>query len=151
MLPSFTCLACPTGSSPLTHYECQCPINSVWHYANKTCVQCTSSAFTNSLPSGGTNFACLCSTGYMWDVMTQTCILSSTCSTASTSCMKCPSGTASTLNKASAHNLTEGVVVQNLLNGTFTNYNLIKGYQCSCSAGYSWDSYRLRCYTTGLL
>jgi hypothetical protein len=64
--------------------------------------------------------------------------------------MKCPSGTASTLSSATARNLNQGTNIQILLNGTFTNYNLIKGYQCTCTTGYSWDSLRLRCYSTGL-
>jgi hypothetical protein len=37
-----------------------------------------------------------------------------------------------------------------LLNGSFTNYNQINGYQCACPTGYSWDALRLKCFTTGL-
>lgn len=146
---SFACFACPSGSSPMTPYECLCPIGSIWNIASGSCTQCGSSSIPNSLPNGGTNFACICNTGYIWDVMTQSCT-SSICTTASTSCMKCPSGSSRTLNASSSKNLIGGATVQALLNGTFTNYNQIKGYQCTCQTGFSWDSLRLRCFTTGL-
>jgi hypothetical protein len=150
LLPSFTCLACPAGATPLTVYECLCPPNSIWSYDKTNCAQCGTADVPNSLSTGGTNLACLCNVGYTWDVMTQSCILSTTCATVTASCMKCSSGTASSLNSTAARNLFEGSTVQNLLNGTFTNYNQIKGFQCKCNTGFSWDSLRLRCYTTGL-
>jgi hypothetical protein len=95
--------------------------------------------------------ACLCNSGFIWDVMTLLCIPSSSCLTVSASCMKCPTGIATTLVSANARNLYLGILVQGEINGTSTNYNQIKKYQCPCSSGYSWDSQRLRCFTTGLL
>jgi hypothetical protein len=150
ILPSFTCFACPAGATSLTSYECLCPTDSFWNYANQNCTQCGTSDVPNSLSSGGTSLSCLCSAGYIWDVMTQTCVLSTVCTTVTAGCMTCPSGAASNLTAASAHNLTGGTLVLNLLSGPFTNYNQIKGYKCSCKSGYSWDSMRLRCYTTEL-
>jgi hypothetical protein len=50
--------------------------------------------------------------------------------------MKCPRGdSAFALNAQESKNLTQGALVQALINGTFTNYNMIKGYQCPCPTG----------------
>jgi hypothetical protein len=150
ILPNFTCSACPAGSTQYTAYECLCSPGYIWS-STQGCLQCGSSAIPNSITSGGTNFACVCSSGYIWDVMSLSCVASTVCVTLSASCMKCPGGAAAkTLNAATSKNLGGGAAVQVLLNGTFTNYNQIKGYQCTCASGTSWDSLRLRCYANGL-
>lgn len=149
ILADITCQSCPNNSVLLTPYECLCSSPNIWIYATKTCVACGSNDIPNSLSTGGTNLACVCTTGYIWDVMTQSCILSSSCLTGAR-CMKCPSGNATALNSAKAKNFTEGTTVKKLLNGTFTNYNLLKDFQCSCSAGLTWDLLRLQCFDSRL-
>lgn len=83
--------------------------------------------------------------------MTLTCILSATyCKTQLPSipnCMKCPGVT---YNAVGNRTLAGGTTVQAQLNGSYTNYNLIKKYQCLCSNGTSWDTLRLRCYPNTL-
>ena len=151
ILPNFTCFACPGGSTPLTSYECLCPTGSIWVYSSQSCVQCGGNSLPNSLASGGTAMACLCASTYIWDVMTQACVLANTCTTVAPACMRCPAGSASTLVASAARNRAMGATIRILLNGTFTNYNQIKRYQCTCGAGMSWDSLRLRCFLSALL
>ena len=131
ILPNLTCSACPTGATPYTPYECLCAPGFVW-IAAQGCLQCGSTALPNSLSTGGTNFACACSSGFIWDVMTQGCI-AHTCKTATASCMKCPSGSASPLVSAKAKILVGGEAIKVLLAGSFTNYHQIKGFQCTCA------------------
>jgi hypothetical protein len=135
ILPNLNCAACPDGATPYTPYECLCAPGYVWIPA-KGCIQCGSSTLTNSLPNGGTNFACACSSGFTWDVMTLGCIATSTCATTPTaSCMKCPSGVATALTAATLKkDLLGGTAIQVLLAGTFTNYNQIKGFACTCAS-----------------
>lgn len=143
-------MKCPNGTVPLTPYECRCPLGSIWSYSDQNCLQCGSLLIPNSLASDSTNMACVCSTSYIWDVMTQSCILSSSCTGASSSCMTCPSGSALATNPSTVRNLRLGSTIQGFLSGSFTNYNQISGYQCPCSTGYLWDSIRLRCFASGL-
>lgn len=151
LLPNFTCLSCPTGSTPLTSYECLCILGSVWIYSSRTCRRCGTTDIPNSLPFGGSRMACQCSSNYTWDVMTQTCIISSICLTPSPSCMNCGAGlNATILTPSSARNLSQGATIQQMLNGTFTNYNILSAYQCPCAANSTWDALRLRCFNFNL-
>jgi len=150
ILPNFTCAACPANSPVYTTYECLCPQGSIWTTAN-VCLECGSSAIPNSVPLLGTNFACVCATGFIWDVMTLSCISSTSCNTATANCMRCPGGaTARALSTTSVRNLAGGAAVQILQNGTFTNYNQIRNFMCPCSTGFMWDALRLGCYANGL-
>jgi hypothetical protein len=147
ILPSFTCMTCPPGSVQFSAYECFCPTGSIWSIGGTTCITCGSEGLSNSIPSGGTPFACACSSGYIWDVMTLSCISVSACSKVTASCMKCPSGSATTITAAAAKiGLAGGATVMALTNGAFTNYNQIKGFKCPCPTGYTWDAMRMRCY-----
>lgn len=96
--------------------------------------------------------ACQCTTNYIWDAMTQTCILTSLCLTPSPSCMNCGVGlNAAILIPSSSRNLSQGATIQQMLNGSFTNYNILSAYQCPCAASTNWDALRLRCFDSNLL
>lgn len=125
--PSFVCLACPNGSVPLTSYECRCPLGSIWSYSAQNCLQCGGALLPNSLSADGTSLACVCFPSYIWDVITQSCILA-TCTGSSSSCMSCSSGSALAVNPSTVRNLQFGNIIKGFLSGPFTNYNQISSY-----------------------
>jgi hypothetical protein len=66
--------------------------------------------------------------------------------------MNCGGGiNATLLNPTSSRNLSQGATVQQMLNGSFTNYNILSAFQCPCGAGNSWDALRLRCFNSNLI
>jgi hypothetical protein len=97
--------------------------------------------------------ACKCKSGYVWDVMTLTCITD--CTSNSAACMSCnfpeASGSAIALNSATAKQLTGSKTVLAAVKLSYTNYAAISSYQCPCVTGFSWDSVRLRCFDSNLV
>jgi hypothetical protein len=66
--------------------------------------------------------------------------------------MNCGGGiNATLLIPSSSRNLSQGATVQQMLNGSFTNYNILSAFQCPCGAGNSWDALRLRCFNSNLI
>ena len=82
----FTCMACPTGATVNTPFECRCPTGSVWNNLGNICQRC-GSEIANSVAAGSTSMACNCTTGFVWDVMTYQCLAA--CSANDNTCMRC--------------------------------------------------------------
>jgi hypothetical protein len=78
-MPNFTCSICPTLVT-LNNFTCSCSTssspNSIWNDLTETCVACGSTVLNSVI--GDYGVACQCVTGYIWDVMTNTCIFNCT-------------------------------------------------------------------------
>jgi hypothetical protein len=81
--------------------------------------------------------------------MTNTCIrLSSTYTmTCSTIANVVPNSVAVPVIQVAVRNIAGGADIQTLYSYAGTNYFNIASSACRCNSGYSWDSYRLRCYS----
>jgi len=152
---NFKCLVCPTGVI-INNLICNCSTAaspySIWNDITKTCVACGTSAVPNSV-AGFFGVACQCVAGYIWDVMTNTCIVS------------CPStGCTITCNKISYTSLTlaalpvTSVTVRNIVASASatiqafylaagSDYSSINSMACPCSSGMYWNSITMRCYS----
>jgi hypothetical protein len=113
-------------------------------------VACGSSSVPNSV-TGYYGVACKCVTNYMWDVMTNACIKICTSTSCTMDCTKIPNlkNTSSVnLSTVSQKNLAGGSTIANFYLSVTSNYKNISSLACQCTAGYSWDSVRYRCYKT---
>jgi hypothetical protein len=118
-------------------------------------VKCGPTVIPNSKTTFVNYLVCQCNTGYVWDVMTQTCITPCNVTASGTACMNCnipySVGNATAFNPTLSNStnnftLTGSNIVRPLINVTSTNYASIKDYICPCALGYRWDSTRLRCF-----
>jgi len=151
ILPENKCLTCSSGST-ISKYTCACSTLaspwSIWDDINKRCAACGTTAVPNSM-AGYYGVACRCVGGYIWDVMTNTCIRLS--STYTMTCSSIPDVLANSaslpVSQVAVRNLAGGSDIQTLYSYAGTNYFSISSNACPCSSGFSWDSYRLRCFS----
>lgn len=151
ILPENKCLVCPLNSG-ISKYTCACSNLmspwSIWDDIKRTCVTCGTTAVPNSIP-GYYGVACRCVGGYAWDVMTNTCIRLSTTYTMTCSSIPnvVPNSVAVPVIQVAVRNIAGGADIQTLYSYAGTNYFAISSSACRCNSGFSWDSYRLRCYS----
>jgi len=156
ILSNLTCLAC-TSNAIFSNFTCQCAssnttMNSFWNDITKTCGVCGSTSYLKSVTSTSNYVvACKCLTGYIWDVMTNACILACTSVTCTMNCSKIPNvvtgGVAAAGNTTKYRNIVGGdLLATNYINAG-SNYNYISTLACPCVSGYSWDGKRLRCFS----
>lgn len=95
----------------MDYLTCLCADPKIWDNIKKTCVTCGTSAISKSTTQTFGGIACGCIAGYLWDIMTNTCIR--TCTLASINCMNC--------NKIPNVNTKTSIV------GNSKNYRNLKG------------------------
>jgi len=121
-----TCSVCTTQVMP-DNFTCICnvSINSFWNDIKKKCETCGTSTYRYSITSTvQNNVGCSCSTGYIWDVMTNGCI-----KTCSPNCVMNCNAIPNTQKKAAVtgdsttyHNITGGEAVKTYYLSINSNY-----------------------------
>lgn len=156
LLSNFSCFRCPnTTSTVSTTYECRCNnANSIWNTYLLRCQVCGGAEIPNSISGGGSFLTCRCRTGFIWDVVTQSCI--TTCTANNSTCLACnyyteTTGEAFALNSSNSRTLTGSSTVQQALNFAYTNFGTLRNFQCGCISGQIWDPIRLRCFDINLV
>lgn len=88
-------------------------------------------------------------------MFSQTCV--TTCTANDKTCLKCDNiypditGPAAALVTTTAKNLTDWAIVKTAIDTTYTDYSVIKGFQCVCAPGEVWDFVRMRCFNSLLI
>lgn len=154
-----TCTTCKSVD-PTNPYACVCNSTSIYDDIKKLCVVCGSSSVPNSVASSSTSnylIACSCKPLYIWDVMTNACILRTVCSSSSCkmNCLKIPNvittALAATGDPNSYRNVIGGDIVKQNYQDSLSNFDLISDKACTCKTAFSWDGNRLRCFSNLIL
>lgn len=147
----------PNGlaGDPLGPFECKCASDSFWNDNLFICVKCSSDPNSKS---AGNALSCICKTGYIWDVISNSCI--SPCAAGDMTCLDCTAvintdGSAAVLASTLANNTRAAFdgsdAILKLVNITTTNYGKISKNQCQCLEGFIWDGSRMKCLSQNLL
>lgn len=141
-----------------TAHECKCAPTFYWAWKTNECLKCSADA--NAKTTGGNNVACVCVTGYVWDVITQSCV--EACAANDYTCLACADipntdGTdavlASSLPASSRIAVAGADTIKALLSNTAipTNYpKLLSRFQCGCNENFLWDPVHLQCVSSTL-
>lgn len=155
--PSNNSNKAPNGLSgdTLGPFECRCSSDSFWNDNQFACAKCTTD--TNA-KSAGNALTCICKTGYIWDVISNSCI--PPCTAGDSTCLDCTAlantdGEAAVLSSTLANNTRAAFdgsdIILKLVNITTTNYGKISKNQCQCVEGFIWDVSRMKCLSLNLL
>jgi len=153
--PNFKCFVCPTGAT-ISNLTCNCSTAaspySIWNDITKTCVTCGTSAVPNSV-AGFFGVACQCISGYIWDVMTNACIVNCPSTGCTINCSKIPyalvSSPALPVTSVTVRNIIASVstTIQTFYLASGSDYSSINSMACSCQSGMYWNSITMRCYS----
>ena len=143
--------------SPLTGHECKCAITFFWSWTDNACKKCADDL--NAKTTGGNNVACVCKTGFVWDVITQACI--EPCAANDGTCLACAGLTnsdgkdsvlASTKSASTRIAVAGADSIKALLTNSAvpTNFAKLSVYQCGCADKFLWDPVHFKCVSATL-
>lgn len=157
------CLVCPAVVAEgglgviATAHECKCTNTFYWSWGENICKKCSEDL--NAKTTGGNNVACVCKTGFVWDVVTQACI--EPCAAKDATCLAC-SGLAnsdgadavlaSTKAASTRINVAGADAIKALLvnSAVPTNFAFLSTYQCGCAENFLWDPVHFKCVSNTL-